>query len=36
MFYGMEFDAMLPTNSEEFNLDFLDPVNLKVHVFVNM
>lgn len=36
MFHGMEFDAMLQTNSEEFNLSFLDPINLEVSVFVNM
>lgn len=36
MFHGMEFYAMLQTNSEEFNLDFLDPINLKVYVFMNM
>jgi hypothetical protein len=36
MFHGTEFDAMLQTNSEGFNLNFLDPINLKVSMFVNM
>jgi len=36
MFRGIEFGAMLHTDSEEFNFDFLDPVNLKGYIFVNM